>query len=123
MLFIAKSILGTSTTYLPNGSLVLDYLRSSIVSVVLPQNFALSPVIIFICEEEPRRQDTMNLLALDELVSLFARAHHSGCIFADSSCILYRCMHLLEQEMFGYRIDQDYMWPMTPQTKRGKTYT
>ena len=30
------------------------------------------------CEEEPRRQETINLLALDDLVELFARAHHSG---------------------------------------------
>ena len=30
------------------------------------------------CEEGQRRQETINLLALDELVALFARAHHSG---------------------------------------------
>ena len=30
------------------------------------------------CQEKPRRQETINLLALHELVELFARAHYSG---------------------------------------------
>ena len=39
----------------------------------------------------------MNILTLDELVELFARAHHSGLIFADSGCILYRALHFMDR--------------------------
>ena len=45
----------------------------------------------------PRRQEKIDLVALDGLVELFARAHHSGRIFSDSGCILYRVLHFMNR--------------------------
>ena len=54
----------------------------------------------------PPAKSTINLLALNELAELFARAYYSGWIFADSGWILYSWLHLAEPEMFGHGIDQ-----------------